>query len=144
MGISIRELSAQEMPGIWPLIHQLNPKLTEQQFNARLTRMAGEMGYRCVGAFDDSGALLGISGFWIMLRFWNGLNVDIDNVVVDESARGLGVGKMLMDWIENLARKEGCEMAVLDAFAYNSDAHRFYYREGYIIRGFHFTKDLGN
>lgn len=142
MTITIRELSKDEIPGIWPLIQQLNPHMSETLFRQRLTRMIAEHGYRCAAAFDASGKMLGLSGFWILCRIWNGLNVDIDNVVVDESARGLGVGKKLMDWIEAKARAEGCEMAVLDAFTHNSDAHRFYFREGYIVRGFHFTKNL--
>ena len=142
MSILIKELKGEELRTILPLIQQLNPKMTEQAFNERLDRMVKEFGYHCAGAFDETGKLVGISGFWVMLRFWNGQNVDIDNVVVDEAGRGRGVGKLLMEWIENWAREQGCEMAVLDAFAHNSDAHRFYYREGYIIRGFHFTKEL--
>lgn len=142
MTISIRELTKDEIRGIWPLIRQLNPNLAEQAFKDRLDRMLSEFGYRCAGAFDETGEMVGLSGFWIMCRLWNGLNVDLDNVVVAEKARSLGVGKKLVAWIEDVARKEGCEMAVLDAFAVNSAAHRFYFREGYIIRGYHFTKDL--
>lgn len=141
MSVTIREIAKQEMPSIFPFIKQLNKDMTEERFTALLGLML-EKGYRCAGAFDAEGKLVGISGFWELVRFWCGTHVDIDNVVTDENLRGQGIGKKLIDWIEDWARKQGYTFAVLDSYTHNSDSHRFYFREGYIIRGFHFTKDL--
>lgn len=141
MNISVRLLNQEEIRGIYPFIRQLNPDMAESTFHERLTQML-ERGYNCAAAFDDSGTCLGISGFWVMCRFWCGKHIDIDNVVIDERFRNRGVGKRLIGWIEDWARKQGLSFAVLDSYTSNMDSHRFYFREGYVIRGFHFTKDL--
>lgn len=141
MDISVRILERDELDGIYPFIRQLNPEMTQATFRERLSQML-EGGYRCAAAFDGAGTCLGISGFWVLCRFWCGEHIDIDNVVVDENARGQGIGKKLVAWIENWAREQGLSFAVLDSYTSNIDSHRFYFREGYIIRGFHFTKDL--
>ena len=68
--------------------------------------------------------------------------MEIDNLVIDEKYRSAGIGKSLCDWMVKTAKQEGCETAMLDAYVENSAAHRFYYREGYIARGFHFIKKI--
>lgn len=141
MALHIKELTGEEMVIIYPFIKQLNPTMEEAAFRALLSQML-EKGYRCAGAFDETNTLCGIAGFWELVRFWCGKHIDIDNVVTDEKQRGKGIGKALMAWLENWAKQQGYTFAVLDAYTHNIDSHRFYYREGYIIRGFHFTKDL--
>lgn len=141
MSVNVRELTPEEIHTIFPLIKQLNPTMEEHLFHKRLEVML-EKGYRCAAAFDDAGHMMGLSGFWVLCRFWCGEHVDMDNVIIDERFRGQGVGKKLMEWIENWARARGITFAVLDAYAENAPAHQFYFRQGYIIRGFHFTKEL--
>lgn len=140
MTIEIREIPAADMGSIFPFIKQLNKDMTDDRFTVLLKQML-EKDYRCAGAFKE-GKLVGIAGFWELVRFWCGTHVDIDNVVTDENQRGQGIGKKLIGWIEDWARERGYTFAVLDSYAHNTDSHRFYFREGYIIRGFHFTKDL--
>lgn len=141
MPLNIRELSKEEMPSIFPFIKQLNPQMNEQSFKDLLGKMLTK-GYRCAAAFDKEGTMRGVAGFWELCRFWCGPHIDIDNVVTDEAYRGKGIGKALIAWLEKWARSQGYSFAVLDSYSHNTDSHRFYYREGYIIRGFHFTKDL--
>lgn len=141
MPIAVRELDAEEIKTIYPLIRQLNPQMEESVFHERLSQML-QRGYRCAGAFNQENILMGISGFWVLCRFWCGEHIDIDNVIIDEKWRGSGVGKALMKWIEEWAVQRGFGFAVLDAFAHNIPAHKFYYQQGYVIRGFHFTKEL--
>jgi GNAT superfamily N-acetyltransferase len=141
MDISVRELTHQEINGIFPFIQQLNPNMTEGVFHERLQQML-QQNYHCAAAFDEKGECLGISGFWVQTRFWCGTHIHIDNVVIDSRFRSKGVGKKLMSWIENWGVERGYHFAVLDSYTHNIDSHRFYFREGYVIRGFHFTKDL--
>ncbi len=142
MTIQVKELTSEdELSAIWPFIQQLNPSMTHSDFAARLQKMR-EGGYRCAGAFDASGTLVGVSGFWLMTRFWCGTHVDIDNMVIDETRRGEGIGKALMAWVENWGREQGCDVAVLDSYTQNFASHKFYHREGFVIMGYHFLKPL--
>ena len=98
-------------------------------------------GYRMAGAFAAK-KCVGISGFWISTKIYSGKYVELDNVVIDKNYRSQGIGKQLCDWIVVEAKKLGCTTAMLDAYSENSSGHKFYFREGYILRGFHFIKKI--
>jgi ribosomal protein S18 acetylase RimI-like enzyme len=51
-------------------------------------------------------------------------------VAVSQEAQGKGVGKMLMEYLENIAREKGAEEVVLDA---RENAVPFYKRINYQI-----------
>jgi GNAT superfamily N-acetyltransferase len=137
----IRELATrEEFEALFPLIHQLNPMLEQADFSTRLTAMLAN-GYRAVVA-EEAGEWFGVCGFWVGTRFWCGQYVDVDNVVVEERARGKGVGQQMIRWVEAEAARLGCGIAVLDSYVTYEDAHRFYKREGYEPLGYHFVKRL--
>ncbi len=138
--LHVRLLAEAEFAVILPLIRTLNPDIPPTLLAARLDDMR-KNGYQCAGVFAG-GRCVAVAGLWFGTRFWCGRYVDIDNVVVDESWRGRGIGRLLLDWVEAYARRQGCEKAVLDAYVTNGPAHAFYIRRGYRIVGFHFDKDL--
>ncbi len=137
----IRELTSNaEWLSMYRLVKQANPKMTRKEFTETLAAMR-EKGYRCAAAYADD-AMVGLVGFWIGWRFWCGKYIDIDNLVVDKNVRSKGVGKQLVAWVEKEGKRQKCAIAVLDSYTYNYPSHRFYFREGYVIYGYHFTKDL--
>jgi diamine N-acetyltransferase len=139
--VVVRELKTKEAwLEMYSLIKQLNKQMGPKQFEALLIEMLAR-GYRCVGAYQGK-KLVGAAGFWIGYRFWCRKYIDIDNVVVDEKHRAKGIGKKMMVWIEREGRKRGCESAMLDCYTTHHQSHRFYFREGYTIIGYHFIKDL--
>lgn len=123
------------------IIYELYTGFTKEKYAEMLQDMTA-YGYKQIVALNENNEVVGLSGYWINTRLWCGKYVDIDNVIVAEKHRSKGIGKLMMDWIINEAKRLGCENAVLDAYVENLDAHRFYYREGFIIRGFHFLKSL--
>lgn len=122
------------------LVQQTNPQLTKKQFESRLKKML-KIGYRCI-AYMEKGKMIGICGFWHGTRFWCGDFIDLDNVVVDEKARGRGIGKKMLDWVEKEAKRLNCDQLGLDCYVTHHAAHRFYLREHYIIKGYHMIKPL--
>ncbi len=139
-GLIVRELSSEEFPLILPLIEKQNAKIPPVELRRRLEQMRFHH-YHCIAAFDGN-RIVGVAGYWLGARFWCGEFLDADNVVVDESVRSRGVGKALMDWLEGKARELGCKLLVLDSYVTYARAHKFYFREGYEIVGYHFTKTL--
>jgi GNAT superfamily N-acetyltransferase len=123
----------------YPLLAALNPSLTYEQFTQRLTKIRTQA-YRCIAYTDEMGEYLGICGFWYGTRFWCGDFIDIDHFVVREGIRAEGIGKQMLAWIEAEAARLGCDQTGLDCYVTHDRAHRFYFREGYIIKGYHFTK----
>jgi GNAT superfamily N-acetyltransferase len=56
----------------------------------------------------------------------------VENVVIDESARGQGVGTALFQHIESFCRDAECsKIMLLSAFG-REDAHRFFERMGFV------------
>ena len=123
-----------------PLLNQLSPDIKKKDYE----RMIKEMlihGYRMVGVYDGK-KCIGISGFWISTKLYCDKYLEADNVVIDKKYRSKGIGRMLMAWLEKEGKKNGCKMLMLDAYIENFSGHRFYYREGFIARGFHFLKKI--
>lgn len=138
----IREAKGlREMARLFPLVKQLNPGLKKRDYTTMLKDMLAH-GYRMAAVYDGK-KCAGLSGFWISTKIYCGKYVELDNVVIDHNYRSQGIGKKLCDWIIAVARKEQCVTAMLDAYAENIPAHRFYYREGFYVRGFHFLKKIG-
>jgi GNAT superfamily N-acetyltransferase len=137
--IILRELEhTTEWKAMFRLIKQQNTHLTQKRYTQLLSEMRAS-GYRCAGAFLG-GELVGVMGFWIGHRFWCDKYIDIDNVIVDKPHRSLGIGKKLLSWVEEEGKRQHCQLAVLDSYTTAHQAHRFYFREGYAILGYHFTK----
>jgi GNAT superfamily N-acetyltransferase len=63
-------------------------------------------------------------------------------LVVDESNRGRGVGRALVDAMEAEARARRCNLVFLTTAARREDAHAFYVRVGLEETGRRFTKLL--
>ena len=66
----------------------------------------------------------------------------IDDLCVDEGARGQNIGKKLYDFALNFAKKEGCYNLTLDAWADNTRAVRFYEKLGMKVQKYVFEEIL--
>ena len=130
----------EEMIEYHGLLQLMYPEMQKKDYERKLNEML-KNDYKQIAAFEGD-ICVGIAGYWINTRLYCDKYIDIDNVVVRTDFRSKGVGKVMMDWLEIFARKEGCQYSILDAYVENRQAHKFYFREGYIIRGFHFLKNL--
>ncbi|HYL18988.1 MAG TPA: GNAT family N-acetyltransferase, partial [Burkholderiales bacterium] len=66
----------------------------------------------------------------------------VDDLVTDDAARSSGVGHALIAFLEKLARTRGCSGMELDSGTQRTRAHKFYFREGFVIPSFSFRKDF--
>ena len=139
--LSIKELvTLPEMLAQHPLIQQLNPAMSSAQYEQLLLQMLPNK-YRMVGIFEGD-ECIGLSGFWISTKLYSGKYLEIDNFVVHTAHRSKQLGKQLSDWLHALAKEEGCQTIMLDAYTTNAAAHKFYFREGFHIKSYHFFKTL--
>ncbi|WP_168194053.1 GNAT family N-acetyltransferase [Pontibacter sp. SGAir0037] len=138
---TIREIKGlQAMLDQFRLIRLLNPGMTAERYKELLLQMLPN-GYRMVGAFRND-FCCGISGFWVNTKLYSGKYLEADNFVVEEAYRSKGVGKLLSDWMLQEAKDLNCDTVMLDAYVTNSAAHKFYFREGFYIKSYHFFKSL--
>ncbi|MCC7245579.1 MAG: GNAT family N-acetyltransferase [Saprospiraceae bacterium] len=126
---------------LYPLLSQLNSRITAAQYIDYLDDMIAH-GYRMVVMEDESGTPVAMSGIWVTTKFYSGRYLEMDNVVVAETHRSSGLGKQLSDFVLQIALNEKCQTIMLDAYLENESAHRFYEREGFVRKGYHFLKTL--
>jgi PhnO protein len=94
-----------------------------------------------VGYVD--GRIVGFCSLSIKNNFWQaGKLGTVDELVVDVSYRGQGIGKQLMESITQIAIDNNCKRIELESSFYRTDAHRFYESIGFKSRAYWFTKIL--
>ncbi len=133
--------TVEDMEAGWPVIQQMYTHLTLEKYREILSQ-AVRMDYRQFAYLNEEGECLGVVGLWLIPRIWCELQVDIDNFAVDSAHQSKGIGKRLLNHCLAFAQEAGASIATLDTKIENTDSHRFYYREGFIIRGYHFVKPL--
>lgn len=139
----IRKLVPGDYPSAIDLLCHLNPGIPGEVLKQRFETILAEHGhYHAFGAFLEE-KLAALAGVWIATKVWCGKYLELDNLVVDPELRSSGLGSALIRHLEELARAEGCNLAVLDSYTSNHSSHRLYHRLGFEIRGFHFVKPLG-
>ncbi|NOW53756.1 GNAT superfamily N-acetyltransferase [Clostridium saccharobutylicum] len=62
----------------------------------------------------------------------------IEDVVVKEGLRGKGIGRKLMESLDEFAKTKECAYAILVSSDYRKNAHKFYENSGFTdsVRGF--------
>ena len=128
--ITVRRAEPRDIPAILRLLVQVNmvhhngrPDL----FKGPTTKYTAD----CVDAHD---AVLG-HGFCVMQHSGGQLMVEhdtlyIDDICVEETARGMGVGRALYAHILDYARARGCYNVTLNVWSCNPGAMAFYERLG--------------
>ncbi|MFT5704005.1 MAG: GNAT superfamily N-acetyltransferase [Rickettsiales bacterium] len=140
--INIKELnSKKEIALSFPILTQHHQYINKEDFLKYIDEILEEKNYQMIGAYIE-GELVGISGYWILTRFYSGKYVQVGNMVVNKNHRNLGIGKNLLQFIENEGKKQGCQHFILDSRMDNKKSHEFYLREGFEIMGYHFMKDI--
>jgi len=138
----IKELKTkEEMLGVFPVLQELYPSLTFEQYSIELNLMLPNNAYGQVAAFDKE-VCAGVTGVWIGYKLWCGKYLEIDNFVVAKAYRSQGIGKAIIDFLKQKAIEENCSMVALDSYTTNFKAHKLFYNEGFGPKGFHFIHVL--
>ena len=137
----VREaLSDGEIEITFPVMKQLRPHLNEGDYLEKVRRMQGT-GYRIAAVVEDGQAVC-VAGFRVQENLYGGRHLYVDDLITGEGARSRGYGQRMLDWLTDLAKRDGCEQLHLDSGVQRSDAHRFYLREGLTISAHHFRKEI--
>lgn len=132
--------TVEEMLSQIETIKFLYPNMTIERYEGFLSDMIPK-NYKQVVVFNED-QCVGLTGFWFGIKLWTGKYLEIDNFIVHPDYRKNGIGKLLTDFIDEKAKELNCTCVVLDAFTGNFVAHKFYYNQGYVPRGFHFIKTI--
>jgi GNAT superfamily N-acetyltransferase len=127
---------------LFPVMQELRTHIVSaEELLARVRRQQKDHGYRLIYV-EDSGAPVAAAGFRFTEYLFSGPILYVDDLICLESHRGKGFAEALMRWMEDLARKQGCEQFHLDSGTHRLAAHRLYHRMKLGITSFHFVKKL--
>src|SRR5687768_5826873 len=105
--ISIKLIPKAEIHSILPLLEMLDSTIGRDTLVQRLNAMLEDHGYECVGIYDNR-TLVGISGLWILTKYYIGKHIEPDNVFIHKDYRNRGLGQQLLEWIYNYGKSKGC------------------------------------
>lgn len=74
------------------------------------------------------------------MHAWN--YIYIDQISVQPEHQGMGIGKALLARSEQTAREEGLDFVGLDSWGFNSDAHGFFFSQGYQVYNLRMWKQM--
>jgi ribosomal protein S18 acetylase RimI-like enzyme len=113
-------------------IRALLPQLTEARTPPTLEQLQDVVSNQTLLlARGDDGDVLGTLTF-VLYRVSSGVKGRIEDVIVDESARGQGVGEALVREGMRLANEAGVLMLELTSMPYRQAANRLYRRLGFV------------
>jgi len=128
---TIRTARTYDAQAIAELGGQLGYIATRQQIATRLAGIESEPASRVIVAEDNNGRVVG----WLHVAARTQLTEDacaeVLGLVVDEPARGAGIGEALLRAAEDWARSAGCVRVRVRSRDTRERAHRFYERAGY-------------
>jgi GNAT superfamily N-acetyltransferase len=128
---TIRAARTYDAPAIAALGGQLGYVASRQQIATRLAGIEAESSSRVLVAEDAAGAVVGWLHCAARTQLTEDACAEILGLVVDEGARGTGIGADLIRAAEAWARAEGCTRMRVRSRDSRERAHRFYEREGY-------------
>jgi GNAT superfamily N-acetyltransferase len=132
--VSIRIAAAGDAAALADLSTQLGYSSAAAVMVERLARVHSEDGGEVFVALDANGRTVGWTHVVPRLHLEENTFAELAGLVVDEGARGTGVGAMLLRAAEDWARGRGFPQLRVRSNVVRVRAHRFYRREGYVER----------
>ncbi|MQU08822.1 GNAT family N-acetyltransferase [Pseudomonas helleri] len=123
------------------LMRVLRPNLSDPDaYVAQLSRQTRQ-GYRLLAISNGQG-MVGLAGYRELENLIYGRFIYVDDLVISPQLQGSGVGATLLNAVREEAVRRGCDHFVLDTGLHMALAQRFYFRQGLLARGMHFTEKL--
>lgn len=141
MNIIFKIIPTSEILVITPFLKKFgDPTISIETLKQRVLEMS-QQSYECVGIYDSE-KLIGICGLWYQTRHYAGKSVETDHVFIEEEYQSKGIGKQLMDFVESHTLTKNCNWIELNTYVTNTASHKFYYNQGFVIKGYHFIKKI--
>jgi GNAT superfamily N-acetyltransferase len=128
--ISIRQMRAEDIPASRELLAQLGYQLAVEEVRRRYDAVTRFESHALIVAEDD-GSIVALCHVYARPALDKPPEAVVQALVVDETRRGGGVGKLMMDAAERWAVEQGFDAITLSSHDARSDAHAFYEAFGY-------------
>jgi ribosomal protein S18 acetylase RimI-like enzyme len=133
MNVSTRQGTIEDIPAIFELVKEL--AIYERALNQvtnnveKMTRDYNDKLYDFFVAESDS-KIIGLSLYYYRYSTWKGKRLYMEDIIVTESMRGNGIGKILFDATVTAAKQTGCTGMLWQVLDWNTSAVGFYRKYG--------------
>ena len=120
-------------------LDNLHPEYREKMAILDLEEIKNNNG-KCYLAIEEEKAIGLIMGYVITYDKYDYLDYkcpksgEVSELIVSKRARNSGIGKSLMNKMEQYFKSINCEYIFIDVFGYNKNAIEFYKKQGYHTR----------
>lgn len=140
MSIIIRRAGPADVPAIFDLITELAiyEKAGHEVTNTPEQLLKDGFGENPVyGTLiaEKDGAIAGMSLYYYRYSTWKGKRLYLEDLIVKEEFRGLGLGKSLLDATVEEARRTGCTGLMWQVLDWNEPSIQFYKKYGARLDG---------
>lgn len=129
--ITIRKGQKKDLPEILELIKELAiyEKALDQVANTVARMEEDGFGEQPVYGFqvsEEDGKIIGTSIYYYRYSTWKGKRLYLEDLVVTESKRGVGAGKLLFEATLRIAKETNCSGMMWQVLDWNEPAINFY------------------
>lgn len=139
----VREADQSDCTALSQLMTQLLGKeITEEHMKNRL-EFVQQSPYDYLFVYEENDHILGTLGFRLRETIEQVSRYgEVSIIVIDMEARRKGIGKILMEYAEKLAKEHDCNGTWLVSGHKRAEAHQFYKDLGYEETGYRFVKSF--
>jgi N-acetylglutamate synthase-like GNAT family acetyltransferase len=140
--VAVREATVEDAPALAPLLGELGYPVAADALASRMRRMLARDDQKVLIA-EGEGAALGLLALHVfpVLAYDRDLAM-IMALVVTGSARGLGVGRALVEAAQALGKSLGASRLMVTTHVRRADAHAFYERLGFELTGRRYVRPI--
>ncbi|KAF0692486.1 hypothetical protein As57867_016373, partial [Aphanomyces stellatus] len=133
--IHIRDLTPETrgwLVAAEPVHRELRPQLPAD-YAHEIEQLLADRGELLL-AVDSANAVAGVGLFHVARNTVNGRLLHVDDLVVAAAVRSKGVGREMLMWLRLEASRRDAAGLVLSSETQRANAHRFFCREGFLLR----------
>jgi N-acetylglutamate synthase-like GNAT family acetyltransferase len=147
MVLSIREATDKDIPSILNLLYELErpQPLDEKEIKIFKNKIHDYFSdsKKVILVAEQDGKIVGIVSIIYLQRLNRAkLEMHIPELIVTEKLRYLGIGKKLMQYCIDLAKKKDCYRIRLESGNQRKESHKFYKSIGFEQSSLTFTKSI--
>lgn len=138
--MQIKEIQTrEEITATFGVMLQIYDELNRENYANDILNMM-QSGYKMAGVFEEE-TCIGVVGIRLVQKLHYGLATEIEDFMIDRKKRGIGVGKMLMRWVEWQAANLNCKNIIGNLETKRQESQKIFSREKFILDGFFFRKN---
>lgn len=140
--MQIKEIQTREEIALsYDVLIQIYEDLKHETYIEDILNMM-QRGYKMAAVYEDKKCekAIGVVGIRVVRKLHYGKSIEVEDFMIDRQKRGIGVGKMLMRWVEWQSAIFGCKNIIGCLESQRQESQKIYAREKFNLDGYFFRK----